>query len=82
MANYRQTKNRDEMSDEEIESDTRGDYTGGRFLTRAQRNQAAFAKGVTGRCSCKAENCKDCENHKMWTALLDSDAGVTSRQQF
>lgn len=70
------------MSDAEISESTTSDYVGGRFLSRAQRNQAAFAKGVTGRCGCKDEGCKDCENHKMWTALLDSDAGITHRQDF
>jgi|688.fasta_scaffold1001297_2 hypothetical protein len=78
----RKKPEQDSMSDEEINEDTTSDYIGGRFLSRAQRNQAAFAKGVTGRCGCKDEGCKDCENHQMWTALLDSDAGVTSRQQF
>ena len=56
-------------------------YVGGGFLTRAQRNQAAFAKGVTGRCGCKEEGCVDCTNHEMWSQLLDSDAGVTRPEQ-
>lgn len=56
------------------------DYIGGRFLSRAQRNQAAFAKGVTGRCGCKEEGCVDCTNHEMWSRLLDSDAGVGSSE--
>jgi hypothetical protein len=56
------------------------DFVGGRFLTRAQRNQAAFAKGVTGRCGCKEEGCVDCTNHEMWSRLLDSDAGVGSSE--
>lgn len=67
---------RSEQSSPSIEGDTT-DYAGGLFLTRAQRNQAAFAKGVTGRCGCKEEGCVDCTNNAMWSQLLDSDAGIT-----
>lgn len=63
-----------------IEADKPG-YSGGNFLTRAQRNQAAFAKGVTGRCGCKEEGCVDCTNHEIWSQLLDSDAGVARPEQ-
>jgi len=55
---------------------------GGRrgFLTRGQRNQAAFAKAITARCGCSEEGCVDCTNHGLWTQLLDSDSGVTSAE--
>jgi hypothetical protein len=50
---------------------------GGGFLTRGQRNQAAFIHAVTGRCSCKdVENCADC-NANAWSGqLLASDSGI------
>ena len=63
-----------------IQADKPG-YVGGRFLSRAQRNQAAFAKGITGRCGCKEEGCVDCTNHTMWSQLLDSDAGIARPEQ-
>ena len=50
------------------------------FLTRGQRNQAAFAKAITARCGCSEEGCVDCTNHSLWTQLLDSDSGVTSAE--
>lgn len=57
-------------------------FSGGRFLSRAQRNQAAFINAVTGRCSCKdVENCADC-NANAWSGqLLASDSGQSSPER-
>lgn len=52
--------------------------SGGNFLTRAQRNQAAFIHAVTGRCSCKdVENCADCNANEWSGQLLASDSGIS-----
>jgi hypothetical protein len=67
---------RTETSSTPIEG-TSTDGARGGFLTRGQRNQAAFIHAVTGRCSCKdVENCADC-NANAWSGqLLASDSGV------
>lgn len=50
---------------------------GGGFLSRGQRNQAAFIHAVTGRCSCKdVENCADCSANEWSGQLLAADSGV------
>jgi hypothetical protein len=71
---------RSETGRPSIEGST-NEYTGGRFLTRGQRNQAAFIHAVTGRCSCKdVENCADC-NANAWSGqLLASDSGISGQE--
>lgn len=63
---------------ESIES-SRPDGSGGGFLTRTQRNQAAFIKGITARCGCgDVESCKDCSAHSWSSQLLNADSGVST----
>jgi hypothetical protein len=53
---------------------------GNAFLTRAQRNQAAFAHAIRSRCGCSTENCEDCSYRDMWGGLLASNSGEMPRE--
>lgn len=56
---------------------TSNDGSSGGFLTRGQRNQAAFINAVTSRCNCKdIESCQDCSANAWSGQLLASDSGV------
>lgn len=52
--------------------------SGGGFLTRAQRNQAAFIYDVTRhRCNCNdIESCRDCSANAVAKSLLAADMGM------
>lgn len=71
---------KNEQGLQSIQADRVGSQSAGRFLTRAQRNQAAFAAAVTGRCGCHEDGCVDCTHHQMWKGLLASDAGLGSQE--
>lgn len=72
---------RSETSSTPIEG-TSTDGSGGGFLTRGQRNQAAFINAITSRCNCKdLDNCQDCNANEWSRQLLSSDSGI-ARPEF
>lgn len=74
------TPSRSEMTRPAIEGINLGG--GGGFLSRGQRNQAAFINAITSRCNCKdVDNCPDC-NANAWSGqLLASDSGMSRTEQ-
>jgi hypothetical protein len=77
---------RDEDDFDEVELPRESDAGGpdmprssGGFLSRAQRNQAAFLHAVTKhRCHCNDDNCSDCTTSE-WTGRLLAADQPTSR---
>lgn len=71
---------RSESSEPSIEGTPAGGSGG--FLSRGQRNQAAFIKAITARCGCKdIENCDDCSANEWSSQLLNADSGI-ARPEF